>query len=71
MSETKTVWHPFPDEQPPREKCRYLVTTEEYPDWRNPSHLLVGTEKWLLGTWNTPSRVIAWAELPEPYKEKT
>lgn len=29
MSETKTVWHKYPEETPPRKHTEYLVTLED------------------------------------------
>ena len=75
MSETKTTWHKYPDEKPPK-SGRYLVTivsefmgkrvtTDDFYDYKE-----------LLENYNRGPRyywyyhngeVIAWAERPEPY----
>ena len=67
MSETKIVWHKYPDEVPQRYN-KYLVSIQApngtvdvdtlfYSDFLN---------EWMgLGIF---SQVLAWAELPEPYK---
>lgn len=60
----EVVWHPYPEEKPTR-RGNYLVT------------LNVGGGKKMIctlcspqtGDFNTDS-VLAWAELPEPYKEE-
>lgn len=68
MSETKTKWHKWPDEKPP---CRgtYLVTIcvgdgEPYvisyhfdPECQDP-----------LACFFDGTKILAWAELPDPYK---
>lgn len=67
MSETKTVWHPYPDEKPPRKNTTYLVTQKS--QWEE-TGIRVTTARWNVRTWQAVD-VIAWAELPEPYKENT
>lgn len=63
---TKVNWHQYPDEMPDSGKD-YLVTIEG-PDGTRfvcMSHFMYLTE------WIKPNKyfkVIAWAELPEPYK---
>lgn len=57
------VWHPYPLEIPPKEG-KYLVTT---------STNFISTAKWITSpnyTFVIPVEVIAWAEHPNPYKEK-
>lgn len=68
MSETKTNWHRFPDEKPPRKQTYYLVTMKGFrrgdPPW-------VTTMRWMGRTWMGSSiDVMAWTELPEPYEEE-
>ena len=67
MSETKTVWHPYPKEKP-KEDDQYIVTVST-------RHALFTTTcNWITRKnifedyWD--ELVAAWAELPEPYKEK-
>lgn len=78
MSETKTVWHKFVQEPPPQNNCRYLVTLECLKAiFVQPYEALVDTDtevrilRWKDGSWENLDfgvRVIAWAELPEPYQ---
>ena len=67
MSETKTVWHPYPKEKPKRDK-EYLVTCVHQD-----GNKFIFIDFWFSATgegeWFTaPEKVIAWAELPEPYR---
>lgn len=66
MSATKIDWHPYPEEKPKRDK-EYLVTCV-HPD----GNKFIFVDFWFSATgegkWFTaPEKVIAWAELPEPY----
>ncbi len=64
MSETNTIWLPYPKETPPRKHTYYLVTLPA--DGGDPAKVTVF--RWNARTWQgiTPS---AWAELPEPFEE--
>ena len=64
MSETRTVWHPFPKEKPPEPLTWYLVTLQE----RKGKRLYI--DLWSGSFWLSTGirKIIAWAELPEPYK---
>ena len=64
MSETKTVWHPYPAETPPRKNTTYLVTQKTQCE---ESGIRVTTARWCARTWQAVD-ILAWAELPEPYK---
>lgn len=56
------VWHPYPDEKPKNESKKYIVTT---------SCGEVENRWWLNTFWAiTVSKVIAWAELPAPYRRE-
>ena len=60
-------WHPYPQEKP-EEYDEYLVTVKDEQD------LFTFTTYWLPegNTFIDFSRdIVAWAELPEPYKEQT
>ena len=60
-------WHPYPQEKP-EEYDEYLVTVKDEQD------LFTFTTYWLPegNTFIDFSRyIVAWAELPEPYKEET
>lgn len=64
---THVDWHPYPEETP-QSGDNYLVTVIDQSDHKT---RYVGTALFLNVTgWNVSSRyrVIAWAELPEPYK---
>ena len=69
MSENKVVWHPYPQEKPKNNSVKpYLVTIMCF------SETIVDMEyyeddsfKWCKS--KEDERVIAWAELPDPYKE--
>lgn len=60
MSETKIVWHPYPKEKPPKEGL-YLITLK----FGNTKDVSMG---YLTKDMNS-NNLIAWAEIPEPYKE--
>ena len=59
--ETKVKWHPYPKERPPKDDD-YLITTK-YKRTRK-----VMSWDSVKGYFYTENDVIAWAELPEPYK---
>lgn len=69
MSENTVKWHPYPKEKP---KCadEYLVTincgyfnTTSTSDWKEGKFTDYENEPQKIGS------IIAWAEMPEPYKE--
>lgn len=69
MSENKVVWHPYPQEKP-KENKTYLVTLRR---------LTMGGYQFKIGIYRAFNedffnedlcKVIAWAEMPEPYKEE-
>ena len=60
MSETKIVWHPYPQEKPPKDGL-YLITLK----FGNTKDVSIG---YLTKDINS-NNLIAWAEKPEPYKE--
>ena len=62
MSENKVKWHPYPQERPIEDDA-YLITVK----YRHTRKVM----KWdcFNGYFNVYGYVIAWAELPEPYKE--
>lgn len=66
MSETKTVWHPYPKEMPKKEG-QYLITlrvgTTDYMD--TDSYCINKNHEIFL---RYDHFIIALAELPEPYK---
>lgn len=60
-------WHPYPQEKP-EEYDEYLVTVKDEQD------LFTFTTYWIPegNTFMDFSRdIVAWAELPEPYREET
>ena len=61
MSETKTLWHPYPQERP-IEDDDYLITVK----YKRTKKVM----KWdsVNGYFHIKGNVTAWAELPEPYK---
>lgn len=71
MSETKIVWHPYPEEKPTEEK-QYLISFYVYKekrsgvdiDFYNPGH-----DVWDIYDDGVYTNVYAWAEEPEPFKE--
>ena len=62
MSETKTLWHPYPKEMPKKEG-RYLITCKHI--FRN----FVVIRSYHNSDWDKEV-VIAWAELPKPYDKR-
>lgn len=74
MSETKTVWHPYPKEKPPTIDTTYFVTIEV--PFLGVNFRFVVMDIWTdsdngndwKGYGKVPdNRVIAWAESLEPY----
>lgn len=75
MSESKVIWHPYPKEKP-------KVPLKETSEWGweySVAHIFLTTQKrdnqtaigvslFYDGEF-ADNEVIAWAELPEPYKE--
>ena len=66
MSETKTIWHPYPETKPTK-KDRYLINLD---DGNGHQYITIATfykdTFWENGA--IDHIVIAWAELPEPYR---
>ena len=69
MSETKTVWHKYPDEKPPKD------------DWYLITYLDKSGEKWVITEEYDKKKgrflrepfdlnVLAWAYAPEPFEEE-
>lgn len=78
MSETKTKWHKYPKEKPPKTgkylvtvKLEYMgikVTTDDFYDYKEVlENYYRGRERYRWYYHN--GEVIAWAELPEPVEE--
>ena len=78
MSETKTKWHKYPKEKPPKsgkylvtvilECMGKLVTTDTFYDYKEilENYYRVGERyRWYYHN----GEVTAWAELPEPFEE--
>lgn len=66
MSENKFKWHSYPQEKP-NEKDTYIVTLKFGKD------LLTSTTDWIPEQntfWDFGDSVVAWAEMPKPYKEE-
>lgn len=67
MSETKTVWHPYPKEKP-KENNGYLVSVKLW------NKSFTSTSYWITSNdvfediWD--NCIYAWAEKPEPYNPK-
>lgn len=70
LSETKIVWHPYPEEKPKEEK-QYLISFYNCTrkrcgvdiDFYNPEQ-----DVWDVYDDGAYTRVTAWAEQPEPYQ---
>lgn len=60
MNEINVKWHPYPEEKPPKEGL-YLITLK----FGNTKDVSMG---YLTKDMNS-NNLIAWAEIPEPYKE--
>lgn len=58
MSETKIVWHPYPEEKPPKDGL-YLITLK----FGNTKDVSMG----YLTKDIYSNTLTAWAEIPEPY----
>ena len=67
MSETKTVWHPYPKEMPDMAGGEKYIVTVKYK--RNVKLKIM--ESGERGCFIPPlfGKITAWSELPEPYKE--
>ena len=62
MSESKIVWHKYPNEKPPKDGL-YLITLK----FGNTKEVSMG----YLTKDIYSNTLIAWAEIPEPYKEES
>lgn len=66
----EVVWHPFPKERP-NENGDYLVTIR-WKIAKGETYLTVGNASWMGYGWDMlDTEILAWSELPEPYKETT
>lgn len=69
MSETKTVWHKWPETQP-RTRGRYIVTEKIKGSKAFVSTMFFNPatphNSW--GFMMEGTKILAWAELPEPYE---
>ena len=66
-------WHPFPQEKPSETEC-YIVTvkTNWLPNFSTEAFYNATQNQWYEANTSysiASPQVIAWAELPEPYKE--
>lgn len=71
MNETKTIWHPFPQEKPRFKYKTYLVTMKVSSSNPNDKRFYaqVTTMRWNAHHWQgIDSDVVAWAYMPDPYK---
>lgn len=66
MSENKVKWHPYPEEKPKKEG-NYLTTVGLLRENYINMDFYYITEKREYFAYSNPL-VIAWAEMPEPYK---
>ena len=65
MSETKTVWHPYPKLKP-KEEGQYLITLRVgTTDYIDTDSYCINKNHGIFLRYN--HFVIAWTELPEPY----
>lgn len=62
MSENKVIWHPYPQEKPKRAREFYLVTSPDVISHGIDIDYFTECNRFV------DKRVIAWAELPDPYK---
>ena len=71
MSENKVIWHKYPEEKPKNNSnIPYLVTwLFDAFGTKEPTVDMFYYEEDSF-KWNPENEVIAWAELPEPYKEE-
>ena len=62
MSKNRVKWDPYPQEKPPKQMQSYLTTMPKG---------IVGINTFIDSVFGLyDNEVIAWAELPEPYKEE-
>lgn len=70
MSENKVIWHPYPEEKPPK-KGYYLVSiTSKIESYRRiyiEEYRIIGNRYMFSEIF--AKDISAWAELPDPYKE--
>lgn len=67
---TKINWHPYPKEKP--KKTGHYLVCDEYLKRHDDAGIRVSF--WMqfedgIWGWSQGYRIIAWAELPEPYSE--
>ena len=66
MSENKIVWHKYPQEKPKKDD-EYLVPVKVGDE------IFTSSTRWIdsIGIFRLmwDGRILAWAELPDPYKE--
>lgn len=67
MSETKTVWHKWPDEKPPENQFLLLTHLGENGCTFVDDGYFDSTDGGWQGRFCFICEVLAWAELPEPY----
>lgn len=66
MSETKTVWHPFPEVPLPETEFAKLYLVTAVAEYSKP--YVRTAYAWKdFSAYKSEFRVLAWAELPEPY----
>ena len=63
---THVDWHPYPDEQPT--KLRLYLVTYKNKDYEPCIYVALYFNGWRTGSLSELEDVIAWAELPEPYR---
>lgn len=68
MSENSVRWHPYPKEKPPKE-CYYLVTVRYICAFLDEGYVEINIDMYRGYFKKRNWQVIAWAELPKPYKE--
>lgn len=66
----KTIWHPYPQEKPQNNSAKpYLVSVRFFDEIVVDMDYYEGDYfKWC--KYRKDERVIAWAEMPDPYKEE-
>ena len=72
MNKTEIEWHPYPQEKP-REEGAYLITTKDCRDSRLLSSVDTFFDKgkiFGIEEYDPFDKVIAWAEMPKPYKDE-
>lgn len=62
MSETKVKWHKYPDEKP--SKSGWFLITRRFSNRKDVAIIYISQK------YDTPCNLVAWAELPKPYKEE-